>query len=59
MTFEQAKEVAIKFGAKLPRWPYAGKGTAGDCWIDRIAYLPVAAERGKLVKAVLEANRYA
>lgn len=58
MTFHQAQEIALKFGAKQ----YLGdaRNEAAQCWIDRIAYLPVAAEHHHhtLADAIAEANRY-
>lgn len=54
MTFHQAQEIALRFGAKQ----YLGdaRNAAVQCWIDRIAYLPVAQDKAK---AIAEANRYA
>ncbi len=53
MNRQEAEAIAVKYGAKL--------GRATSCWIDRIAWLPIAAERGPqaLVDAIIEANRYA
>ncbi len=59
MNFQDAQDLAVEFGA----YKFRGLLTAARfaCWCDRIAYLPVAAERGgkALAEAVLEANRYA
>lgn len=60
MTFDEAKIIAAQYGAKLPRWPYAGPGTAGDCWIDRVAALPMVAGHGlDIGPMIAECNRYA
>jgi hypothetical protein len=59
LTFRDPRDLAAEFGAKLPSFdhtlPIAG------CWIDRIEWLPRAAEQGeaKLLEAIAEANRYA
>jgi hypothetical protein len=59
MTFRDARDLAAEFGAKFPAidhtLPVAG------CWIDRIAWLPRAAEISKraLAEAIAETNRYA
>lgn len=60
MTFDEACAIAAKYGAKLP----AHETPATQCWIDRVAYIPVAAELDGAVpyrtcEAVAEANRYA
>jgi len=67
MTFQEAKYLAIEFGVKVPscnRHP-----SVLQCWIDRIAMLPMAAvhashhsekqHRIQLADAIAEANRYA
>jgi hypothetical protein len=57
MTFADARDLAIKFGAAVPEKTHH----ATQCWIDRIAWLPSAAERGPVAlrEAIEEANRYA
>jgi hypothetical protein len=57
MTFTDARDLAIEFGAKLPR--YDDTNPVAGCWIDRIEWLPRAAERGGLDEAIAEADRYA
>jgi hypothetical protein len=55
MTFKQAQDTARQYGAKMQAREHA----ASECWIDRIMWLPRAAERGELATAIAEANRYA
>lgn len=59
MTYRDAQDLAIKFGAKLPKFDHTNP--AAQCWIDRIAYIRTAAERGigEYHAAIAEANRYA
>ena len=59
ITFQTAKDLATEYGAKIPR--YDETSPAAQCWIDRIAYISVAAERGLVDyhKAIAEADRYA
>ncbi len=57
MTFRDARDLAIEFGAKVPSFDHASP--VAGCWIDRIAALPMAADHGRLSAAIAEANRYA
>jgi hypothetical protein len=59
MDFRDARDMAIEFGAKLPRFDHTSP--VAECWIDRIEWLPRAAEQGAaaLQAAIEEANRYA
>ena len=56
MNFRDARDLAAEYGAELPKFdhthPLAG------CWIDRIAMLPMADERGYLKEWIMEANSY-
>ena len=56
--FRDARDMAIEFGATLPRFDHTSP--VAGCWIDRIALLPMAADRGEaaLAAAIEEANRY-
>jgi hypothetical protein len=56
MNFRDARDLAIEFGAKTPSFDHTSP--VAECWIDRIAWLPRAAELGKLAEAIKEANRY-
>ena len=58
MTFKEAQQIAARFNAKPAIWN--GTEEVTGCWMDRIAWLPSAAELGKaeLTKAITEANRY-
>lgn len=57
--FRRAQDLAAQYGARPFRGPAASP--TFQCWADRIAWLPSAAERGPeaLAAAVDEANRYA
>jgi hypothetical protein len=57
--FRRSIDIAIQYGAKPFRGP--ADSPVFQCWADRIAWLPSAAERGPeaLAAAVAEANRYA
>jgi hypothetical protein len=57
MTFNQAKAQAVQFGANLPKFPVTAPGAAA--WIDRIEWLPRAAELGRLENWIKECDRYA
>jgi len=59
MNFRDARDLAIEFGAKVPAYDHTSP--IAGCWIDRIEWLPNAAERGEtaLAEAIAEANRYA
>lgn len=59
IAFRRAQDLAAQYGAHVFRGPAASP--AFQCWADRIAWLPTAAERGPeaLAAAVAEANRYA
>jgi hypothetical protein len=59
MTFRDARDLAIEFGTKLPTFDHTSPVTS--CWIDRIEWLPRAAEIGAeaLADTFAEANRYA
>ena len=56
MTFRDAQDVAIEFGAKVPALDHTSP--AAGCWIDRIKWLPRAAEIGEqaLADAIEEAT---
>jgi hypothetical protein len=57
MTFRDARDLAAEFGAKLPvRMDHTMP--VAECWIDRVEWLPRAAEQGQLDEAIEEANRY-
>ena len=58
MNFRDARDLAIEFGAKMPAFDHTSD--IADCWIDRIAWLPIAAEQGEaeLAAAIVEADRY-
>jgi hypothetical protein len=60
MTFQDAKDLAIEFGAKVPKFDHTS--SVAQCWIDRIAMLQMIGydERGYRTEAIIaEANRYA
>lgn len=58
MTFTDARDLAIEFGAKLPRFDHTSP--VAQCWIDRIAALKMMADRGGSVgDHIADANRYA
>lgn len=58
MTFNEARDLAIEFGAKLPKFDHTA--AVAQCWIDRVEAINMAANRGlDLVEWVDEANRYA
>jgi hypothetical protein len=64
MTFDQACDVAHHYGAALPT--FADGAPAAQCWIDRIAMLPMAAQslpmaarHTLLLRAIAEADRCA
>lgn len=60
MTFQDAKDLAIEFGAKLPKFDHTSP--VAQCWIDQIEYLPVVAaipNTFAFIRALKEANRYA
>ena len=57
MSFRDARDMAMEFGAKVPKYDHTSP--VAGCWTDRVAWLPRAAEQGKLKEAVAEANRYA
>ena len=59
MTFQDAKDLAIKYGAKLPKFDHTSP--VAQCWIDRIAMVPMALKCGRenFHDAIAEANRYA
>jgi hypothetical protein len=58
MTFRDARDMAIEFGAKVPAFDHTSP--VAGCWIDRIEWLPRAAEISEqaLAEAIEEANRY-
>ncbi len=58
MTYQEAQQTAKRYGALIASWRSVGQA---GCWIDRIEWLPSAAERGPeaLAEAIAEANRYA
>ena len=59
MDFRDARDLAAEFRAKLPTFDHTSP--VAGCWIDRIAWLPRAAEISEqaLADAINEANRYA
>jgi hypothetical protein len=59
MTLRYARDLAAEFRAKLPAFDHTSP--VARCWIDRIEWLPRAAEIGEqaLAEAIAEANRYA
>lgn len=62
MTFQDAKDLAIEFGAKLPKFDHTS--LVAQCWIDRIAMLPMVAKKARhkessIALQIDEANRYA
>jgi hypothetical protein len=59
MTFRGVRDMAAEFGAKLPTFDH--KSPVAGCWIDRIEWLPRAAEisQRELTAAIEETNRYA
>jgi hypothetical protein len=56
MRWIEAIEMAHRFGAKVPNCHVAAP--AAQCWIDRIAALPIAQQQGRLAEAIAEANHY-
>ena len=56
MNYRDIIDTATEFGIKVRRDFH---NASWQCWADRIAMLPMAAERGTLVGAIAEANRYA
>ena len=56
MRWIEAIEIAHRFGAKVPNCHVAAP--AAQCWIDRIAALPIAQQQGRLAEAIAEANHY-
>jgi hypothetical protein len=57
MTFRDARDMAVEFGARLPAFDHTSP--LAGCWIDRVEWLPRAMEQGTLTDAIAEANRYA
>lgn len=57
LSFRDARDLAIEFGAKVPQFDHMSP--LAQCWIDRVAMLPKAAESGYLKEWILEANLYA
>lgn len=57
MTFADARDLAIEFGAKLPRFDHTSP--VAQCWIDRIENLPLIDCPFKRAAMIAEANRYA
>ena len=59
MTFRDARDLAAEFGARMPAFDHTSP--VAGYWIDRIEWLPPAAEIGEraLADAIKEANRYA
>lgn len=58
MTFQDARDLAIEFGAKLPKFDHTSP--VAQCWIDRIECLgDVCMTRWERESAIKEANRYA
>jgi len=55
MTFQDAKNVAVKFGCKLPRYDHTAP--VAECWIELLA--SVARRGGALGDYIDDANRYA
>jgi hypothetical protein len=56
MTFQDARDLAIEFGAKLPRYDHTAN--IAQCWIDRVQYLPFC-EPAQLAAQIEHCNRYA
>ena len=57
MTYIEAKDLALRYHAKLPVWPEDDELI--DDWVDLIAKLPAAEQQGVLAQAIAEADRYA
>lgn len=59
MTFQDAKDLAIEFGAKLPKFDHTC--CLAQCWIDRVAMFPMIANRpgSDISLYIADANRYA
>jgi hypothetical protein len=57
MRWIEAIDMASRFGAAIP--DYHEDAPIAQCWIDRVAGLPLAQQQGKLQAAIDEANRYA
>jgi len=57
MTYIEAKDLALRYHARLPVWPEDDELI--DDWVDLIAKLPAAGQQGVLAKAIAEADRYA
>lgn len=57
MTFQDAKDLAIEFGAKLPKFDHTSP--VAQCWIDRIEWLRFAPSDEYLAYYIADANRYA
>jgi hypothetical protein len=58
MEFRDARDMAAEVGAKLRTFDHTSP--VAGCWIDRIEWLPRAAEisERELTAAIEEANRY-
>jgi len=57
MTFRDARDMVVEFAAKLPTFDHTNP--LAGCSIDRIEWLPWAAEQGTPADAIDEADRYA
>jgi hypothetical protein len=57
MNYRDAQDLAVEFGAKKFRGDH--NHPTFPCWADRIAMLPMAAERGYLPEWIKEANQHA
>lgn len=59
MTYQEARDTAVEFGAKLPAFDHTSP--VAQCWIDRIEYLLTDRHmtRWERESAIKEANRYA
>jgi hypothetical protein len=54
MTFRDARDLAAEFGAKMPSFDHTSP--VAGCWIDRIEWLPRAAEISEK-KTLADAHR--
>jgi hypothetical protein len=52
MTLRDARDMAIKFGAKLPR--FDPTTPVAECWIDRVMWLPRAATPARRARGHLD-----
>jgi hypothetical protein len=57
MTFTDARDLAIEFGAKVPTYDHTRP--LAQCWIDRIALLNTTNWPRRVKDVIAEADRYA